>query len=122
MRRALSRFLLHLGATVPDAIALDAIDICTAGADLRGTASGTLDGAQRRTSAYVEQLRRDKRVREIFDDVTLILLGWQDAARHLSFDLFLRFKRSVTTTKGKRPATIGRGRLSEMFPADPSSN
>jgi Tfp pilus assembly protein PilN len=94
-RLVLSQFLEHLGATLPKTIALDAVDVRDGGVEIRGTVAGTPDEAAGRTSAYLEQLRQDKYEKGIFGDIALNRLEPQATAGHLSFDLFLHYKKGA---------------------------
>ena len=92
-RLSVSEFLIHLGNTLPPNLVIDGVDIRDNGVNLHGTAAGSAEEASGRTSAYVEQLRKDKYLGGIFESKDLR----QDVRRdqsvaHLTFDLFLRFK------------------------------
>jgi len=91
-RLVLSQLLQHLGNTLPPNLALDVVDIRDMGVDLRGVAAGTPDEASGHTSAYGEQLKQDKYLNGIFEDVALNRLERDQANGRLTFDLFLRFK------------------------------
>ena len=91
-RLVLSQFLLNLGSTLPQELAVSTVDIRNTGVNLRGIATGSPDEASGRTSTYVEQLREDKYFSSIFEEVGLNKLDRDQASGRLSFDLFLRFK------------------------------
>jgi hypothetical protein len=91
-RLVLSQFLLNLGSTLPQELAVSTVDIRATGVNLRGTATGSPDEASGRTSIYVEQLREDRYFSSIFEEVGLNKLDRDQASGRLSFDLFLRFK------------------------------
>ena len=91
-RLVLSRLLLQLGSTLPPDLAVDTVDIRDTGVSLRGSASGSPDEASGRTSAYVEQLRKDKFFSGVFEDVSLNKLERDEPTSRLTFDVFLRFK------------------------------
>ncbi len=88
----LSGFLEHLGKTLPANLAIDVIDFRTKEINLRGIATGSPDEASGRTSAYLEQLRRDAYIKGIFADVTLNKLQRDQVSGQLSFDISLNFK------------------------------
>jgi uncharacterized coiled-coil protein SlyX len=94
-RLVLSQFLLNLGSTLPQELAVITADIRNTGVNLRGIANGSPDEASGRTSTYVEQLRQDKYFSSIFEEVGLNKLDRDQASGRLSFDLFLRFKGAV---------------------------
>ncbi|MFA5058984.1 MAG: hypothetical protein WC485_12785 [Opitutaceae bacterium] len=91
-RLVLSQFLLRTGSTLPEGLAIDAVDVRDTGVSLRGTASGSPDEASGRTSTYIEQLRQDKYFSGIFEDVALNKLEREQPSGRLTFDMFLRFK------------------------------
>jgi len=91
-RVQVSLLLQHLGNTLPANLAFDVVDVRDAGIDLRGIAAGTPDEASGHTSAYVEQLKQDKTLSGIFEDVALNRLERDQANGRLSFDIYLRFK------------------------------
>ena len=91
-RLVLSQFLLNLGSTLPQELAMGTVDIRNTGVNLRGIANGSPDEASGRTSTYVEQLRQDKYFSSVFEDVALNKLDRDQASGRLSFDLFLRFR------------------------------
>lgn len=91
-RLVLSQLLEHLGSTLPANLAFDGVEVRDTGVDLRGVAAGTPDEASGHTSAYGEQLKQDKYLNGIFEDVALNRLERDQASGRLSFDLFLRFK------------------------------
>jgi len=91
----LSRFLLHLAETLPEdqQLAVDSVAFQEAGISLKGTASGTLDEASERTSAYVERIKQDAYFSEIFEGgISQGNPGRDPASGRLTFDLFLSFK------------------------------
>jgi Tfp pilus assembly protein PilN len=91
-RLVLSHLLEHLGNSIPPNLAFDIVDVRDTGVDLRGIAAGTPDEASGHASAYVEQLKQDKYVGGIFEDVVLNRLERDQANGRLTFDVFLRFK------------------------------
>ncbi len=95
-RLVLSQFLQHLGNSMPPNLAFDIVDVRDTGVDLRGIAAGTPDEASGHTSAYVEQLKQDKALNAIFEDVVLNRLERDQANGRLTFDVFLRFKGAGT--------------------------
>jgi hypothetical protein len=94
-RLVLSQFLLNLGNTLPQEMAISSVEIRNTGANLHGIANGSPDEASGRTSTYVEQLRQDKYFSTIFEDVGLTKLDRDQATGRLTFDLSLRFKGSA---------------------------
>ena len=94
-RLVLSECLRHLGSTLPPDMAVDAVDVRDTGLDLRGVAAGNPDEASGRTSAYVEKLKQDKYFSGIFEDVALNRLERTPGSERLTFEVFLRFKRTL---------------------------
>jgi Tfp pilus assembly protein PilN len=94
-RMELSEFLQHIGSTLPPEMAVDAVEVRETGVDLRGVAAGTPDEASGRTSAYVEMLKQDKYLLDIFEDVALNRLERAQGSERLTFAVFLRFKGAV---------------------------
>lgn len=61
-RPKLSPLLLRLGETLPENVALDAIDVHPTGVSLRMTVRGSAEAAAGYATAYFEQLRGDKQL------------------------------------------------------------
>ena len=90
-RLVLSEFLLHLGSTLPEDMAMDSIEVRATGVNLKGTATGSPEEASGRTLAYVELLKQDKYFSGIFEDISQDVRRDQGNVR-LTFELFLRYK------------------------------
>jgi hypothetical protein len=95
-RLRLSEFFMRMSATLPKAIALDAVelrnDMRDAGVTVRGVASGTPDEASGAIAAYVERLRQDPYFSGVFDEVSLNRQDRDQASGQLLFTISLRYK------------------------------
>ena len=100
-RPAVSRLLLRLGETLPKDIALDAYEQQMSGVTIRGTVRGSPDEASGYASAYLDQLRADKVLAEIFDEFSFSGPGVSrnPANGRLSLQLFLHFKNAPKGAK-----------------------
>jgi len=88
----LSRFLVHLGETLPPELTIDRVTVEEGGVSLRGIALGKVEEASGRISPYVEQLRADRALAEFFGPATQGRVERDQASGQLIFDLFLPFK------------------------------
>jgi hypothetical protein len=91
-RPLLSDLLLQIGRTLPKNIALNSLDVHDNGLVMRGTVRGAPELASGEASNYVEQLRGDKAIKVLFDEVTLTSISRNAQTGRLSIDLFLKFK------------------------------
>jgi hypothetical protein len=92
-----TELLLVLGATLPKEIQLEYVDVrmsdpvaprCT----VRGLAAGSKDQASGAASAYVEVLRTQPRLAEVFDGVKLNAINPDPKSGALLFEIELKFK------------------------------
>jgi hypothetical protein len=88
----LSDFVIELGQTLPENIALNSIDVHQGGAWLRGIVRGTSDEASGQASAYIDQLRANPRIASKFANVSLTSLNRGVKAGELDFELSLKSK------------------------------
>ena len=93
-RPLLSDLLLQIGRTLPKNIALNSLDVHDNGLVMRGTVRGAPELASGEASNYVEQLRGDKAIKVLFDEVTLTSISRNGQTGRLSVELFLKFKRA----------------------------
>ena len=91
-RPLLSDLLLQIGQTLPKNIALNSLDLHDNGLVMRGSVRGAPELASGEASNYVEQLRGDKAIKVLFDEVTLTSISRNAQTGRLSIDLFLKFK------------------------------
>jgi hypothetical protein len=91
-RPLLSDLLLQIGQTLPKNIALYSLDLHDNGLVMRGSVRGAPELASGEASNYVEQLRGDKAIKVLFDEVTLTSISRNAQTGRLSIDLFLKFK------------------------------
>jgi hypothetical protein len=87
-----SDFIIELGQSLPDDIALNSIDVTRAGADLRGIVRGTSDEASGLAQAYINQLQADPGLSQKFDAITMPGLDRAGAAGQLAFEISLKSK------------------------------
>jgi hypothetical protein len=93
-RPLLSDLLLQIGRTLPKNIALNSLDVHDNGLVMRGTVRGAPELASGEASNYVEQLRGDRAIKVLFDEVTLTSISRNGQTGRLSVELFLKFKRA----------------------------
>ena len=94
VRPLLSDLLLQIGRTLPKNIALNSLDVHDNGLVMRGTVRGAPELASGEASNYVEQLRGDRAIKVLFDEVTLTSISRNGQTGRLSVELFLKFKRA----------------------------
>jgi hypothetical protein len=73
-------------------MALTLFDMRDKGLTLRGVVRGAPEPGARIVSAYRDQLRRDKAVLELFEDVSVINMNKSPQDGRLNVELFLKFK------------------------------
>jgi hypothetical protein len=91
-RPLFSDLLLQIGQTLPKNIALNSLDLHDNGLVMRGAVRGAPELASGEASNYVEQLRGDKAIKVLFDEVTLTSISRNAQTGRLSIELFLKFK------------------------------
>ncbi len=89
-RLVVSDFILHLGETIPDNIAIRGFDFRDTGVTLRGVVRGAPDEASGRATAFVEQLRNDPVVAGSFASIDLMTVNRDAASGSLNIELALR--------------------------------
>lgn len=98
-------FVLTLAKSLPKEIALESIDMRFSGpppfqCTMRGIASGTADQATGTISSYIDQLRAQPRIGQVFDPITLTSLDRDPGRGVLVFEIVMKVKGS---TKEKKP-------------------
>lgn len=88
---AVSELLMHIGQTLPKDIALDKFELREAGLTLGATIRGSPDVASGLATAYIEQLRVDKKLAQ-FDDVKTNNSDRNPVTGRITIELFLRLK------------------------------
>jgi hypothetical protein len=91
-RPQLSDLLLQFGQTLPRTIALSSFDLHETNIVIRGSVRGAPELASGEVSNYVEQLRGDKGIKALFDEVSQGNISRSAQTGRLSFELFLKFK------------------------------
>lgn len=89
---AVSTLLLHLGETLPKNIAIDRFDLHAAGLTLASTVRGAPDQASGQATAYIEQLRADKELASLFEDITPTSSGRNPQNGRIMIEISLRYK------------------------------
>lgn len=89
---ALSDFLLRLGATLPENIALTGFDYRETGITLRATVRGAPERASGLATSFVEQLRTDERYGPLFSEVIPTGVNRDPSTGRLLIEVLLRFK------------------------------
>jgi hypothetical protein len=92
-----SDLLVHLGQTLPKNIALDRFILNENGLTLAATVRGAPDQASGQATAYIEQLRSDKELKQ-FDEVTPTSSDRNPATGRITIEVFLHLKK-----EGKKP-------------------
>lgn len=92
-----SNLLLILGGSLPKEIQLEFLELSPFDATnprclIRGLAAGTKEQASGAASAYVETLRTQPRLAEVFDDVKLNAINPDPRTGALIFEIELKFK------------------------------
>jgi hypothetical protein len=91
-RQPVSALLLRLAQTLPSNVALDVVDLRDAGLTLRMSIRGDAAAASGYASAYLEQLRSDKELRQ-FDEVTFTSTPTRNPATgRMAVEFLLRLK------------------------------
>lgn len=96
-----SDLVFHLGATLPSEVSLAAIDYRGSGINLTGSVSGAPEKASGMVTAYLEQLRKDPLLKELFVEVELTNMSRNTAAEMISMELVLKFPVPKTQPKAK---------------------
>ncbi|MFA5264784.1 MAG: hypothetical protein WC378_13255 [Opitutaceae bacterium] len=91
-RPAVSPLLLRLGETLPKNIALSQFDAREKVVILGGIVRGAPELASGQANAYVEQLRKDKEIGALFDDISLTNVSRDPQSGRLNIELSLRLK------------------------------
>ena len=97
-------FLLVLAQSLPKEISLETLDLRLNGTlyqcTLRGIVAGTADQATGVASAYIDQLRAQPHIGEVFDPITLTSLDRDPGRGVLVFDIAMKMK---VNAKEKKP-------------------
>lgn len=92
-RPELSPLILRLGDTIPESIALEALELRENGLMLRLAVRGTPDTASGRATAYLEQLRADEELTKLFDTFNFVSTPTRNPATGLiTVEFFLHLK------------------------------
>jgi hypothetical protein len=89
----LSDIILRLGVMTPKKIALDSLDFRDTGVSIRATVKGAPDRASGDASAYEKQLRADKVLGPMFEDVNLLTMRKNNATNRLVIEIFCEYKK-----------------------------
>jgi hypothetical protein len=89
----LSEVVLRLGVVTPKKIALDILDFRETGVSIRATVKGAPDRASGDASAYEKQLRTDKVLGPMFEDVNLLTMKKNNATNRLVIEIFCEYKK-----------------------------
>jgi hypothetical protein len=94
----LSDIILRLGAVTPKKIALDSLDFRETGVSIRATVKGAPDHASGDASAYEKQLRADKVLGPMFEDVNLLTMRKNVTTNRLVIEIFCEYKKGAKKT------------------------
>jgi len=89
----LSEIILRLGVMTPKKIALDSLDFKDTGVSIRATVKGAPDRASGDASAYEKQLRTDKVLGPMFDEVNLLTMRKNTSTNRLVIEIFCEYKK-----------------------------
>ncbi len=95
-RLYVSSFLLNLGRTRPEQMAIDQIEWNDAGIIVRGSIADRSERATRLLGGYVEQLRKDEKLIPIFRDIGLTDVDRGATGDMLKFEIIFRFRNPKT--------------------------
>ncbi len=98
-RPAVSPVLMHLGQTLPKNVALSLFDMRDKGLTLRAFVRGAPKVAGDTAEAYRKQLKNDKVLSELFEDVTTINMTKNPQDGRLIIELYLKFKTPAAAKK-----------------------
>jgi hypothetical protein len=87
-----SDFVLHLGAIMPPKIRLNSIDYRATGVIIRGEIDGAAEEASGLAFTYLDVLRKDKVLTELFDSISLTSVARDAGAGRMKFEFGLKFK------------------------------
>ena len=93
----LSEIILRLGAVTPKKIAFDTLDFRDTGFTIRATVKGAPDRASGDASAYEKQLRADKVLGPMFDNVNLLTMRRNAQNGRLVIEIQCDFKKAKKT-------------------------
>jgi hypothetical protein len=97
-RPLLSEIILRLGQITPKKIALDGLDFRDSGFAIRATVKGAPDRAATDASAYEKQLRTDKELGPLFNDVNLLTMRRNPTTGRLVLEIFCEYKKGAKKT------------------------
>ena len=95
-----SDFILHLGASLPPSVRLSSIDYRAANIVLRGDITGAADEASGLVYTYIDLLRKDKELGELFSAITLNNVARDPGTGHIRFEAGLTYKGAPVKAKG----------------------
>jgi hypothetical protein len=96
-RPVLSEIILRLGLVTPKKIAFDTLDFRDTGFTIRATVKGAPDRASGDASAYEKQLRADKVLGPMFDNVNLLSMRRNAQNGRLVIEIQCDFKKAKKT-------------------------
>lgn len=94
-----SDLVYHLGAMLPPEVRIGAIEYRAAGVNLSGSVRGAPERASGLVTSYLEQLRQDPILKQIFGEIELTNMSRNAAEESISMELVLKFP---APTKGKK--------------------
>lgn len=87
-----SRFLHHIGKSIPPKISISNLDYTDEGVRLRGFVMGTPEQASGMVSSYEKQLKADEEIGKRFESIALTNLSRDAQNGRLTFEMNLRFE------------------------------
>ena len=94
----LSGIILRLGQITPKKIALDSLDFKDNGLTIKATIKGAPDRASGDASVFEKQLRADKVLGQVFNDVNLLTIGRNTTTGRVVIEIFCDYKKGAKKT------------------------
>lgn len=97
---ALPELILHLGSFLPPGVRLTSVDYKVNALVLRGDITGAADEASGLVYTYIDLLRNDKKLNEIYPTVTLNSVARDAGSGHMLFEAGLKTKSTPGKAQG----------------------
>jgi len=100
-----TKLLIALGSSLPELMEFTAITYEKNLLSLRGTIKADSESASQRASAYLDALRGDPFIGQVFTDISLTNLQRDTGSQGMSFEILLK---QPEQTDGRKPARINK--------------
>jgi hypothetical protein len=91
-RPLVSELLLQLGRTLPEYVALDRFELGSVTLTIHATVRGAPDQASGRASTYLQLLKADAKLSELFSDVSLVNLSRSAVSGSVGVDITFKLR------------------------------